>query len=99
MFHLASDTPMHVTFQLPQWMLEPDGDTCPPQNIESSADIEMLMSVHEWNTEPRLCVMFGAEDVARYQFVCRTPFKIGRWSFLSNGVTEEEHMALVRGTT
>ncbi|KAH0879564.1 hypothetical protein HID58_066958 [Brassica napus] len=77
------------------WMLEPDGETCPPHNIVANPDIDMLMSVHEWNTEPQICVIFGAEDVARYQFLCRAPFKIGNRTFLGEGITEEQHISAV----
>ncbi|XP_013701043.1 uncharacterized protein LOC106404957 [Brassica napus] len=76
-------------------MLEPDGETCPPHNIVANPDIDMLMSVHEWNTEPQICVIFGAEDVARYQFLCRAPFKIGNRTFLGEGITEEQHISAV----
>ncbi|CAN6970411.1 unnamed protein product [Brassica rapa subsp. trilocularis] len=55
----------------------------------------MMISVHEWNTEPRLCVIFGAEEVATYQFRCRSPFTIGTRNFLADGVTEEQHEAVV----
>lgn len=79
-------------------MLEPDGETCPPHNIVANPDIDMLMSVHEWNTEPQICVIFGAEDVARYQFLCRARFKIGNRTFLGEGITEEQHISAVNGT-
>ncbi|CAG7874564.1 unnamed protein product [Brassica rapa] len=94
-FCLRTETPMVVTFQLPQWMLEPDGGTWPPHNLNSNADVDMMMSVHDWNVEPRLCVIFGAQDVATYQFRCRRPFTIGSSTFLAQGVTEEQHMARV----
>ncbi|XP_018450294.2 uncharacterized protein LOC108821798 [Raphanus sativus] len=94
-FKLRAETPLLLTFHLPPWMLEPEGATSPPQNIVTNADVKMMICVHEWNTEPRLCVIFGAEDVATYQFRCRSPFAIGRRHFLGDGVTEEQHMALV----
>lgn len=96
-FKLRAETPLLLTFHLPPWMLEPEGATSPPQNIVTNADVKMMICVHEWNTEPRLCVIFGAEDVATYQFRCRSPFAIGRRHFLGDGVTEEQHMALVLG--
>ncbi|KAL0730052.1 hypothetical protein Bca4012_026145 [Brassica carinata] len=74
-------------------MLEPDGDTCAPHN--GVADVEMLMSVHAWDTEPTLSVIFGAEDVTKYQFICRAPIKIGNRTFLGDGITEEEHMSTI----
>ncbi|KAG5407976.1 hypothetical protein IGI04_004295 [Brassica rapa subsp. trilocularis] len=94
-FRLRAETPLLLTFQLPQWLLEPHGATYPPQNIVTNADVEMMISVHEWNTEPRLCVIFGAEEVATYQFRCRSPFTIGTRNFLADGVTEEQHEAVV----
>ncbi|KAF3566836.1 hypothetical protein DY000_02015229 [Brassica cretica] len=92
-FNLTTATPLLITFQLPQWMVEPEGETGPPHNIVAKPDLEMVMSVHEWNTEPQLCVIFGAEDVAKYEFISRTPFKIGNRSFLGEGKTEEQHMS------
>ncbi|CAH8384362.1 unnamed protein product [Eruca vesicaria subsp. sativa] len=61
----------------------------------STTDAELLMSVHEWNTYPELYLVFRAEDVAKYQFICRAPFTIGRFRFLGDGVTEEQHMATI----
>ncbi|CAH8319649.1 unnamed protein product [Eruca vesicaria subsp. sativa] len=78
-FHLPTQTP-HMTFQLPQWMLEPNGETWPPHKILTNTDLDMMMTVHE---------------VATFHFRCRAPFTIGTLTFLGEGVTEEEHMALV----
>ncbi|CDY47867.1 BnaA03g60740D [Brassica napus] len=97
-FNLTPGTPLLITFQLPTWMLEPNGETCPTHNIATTADVEMLTSVHKWNTEQTLYVIFGAEDVAQYQFTCRAPFKIRSWSFLGKGVTEESHMNAIMGS-
>ncbi|KAF2536523.1 hypothetical protein F2Q70_00004298 [Brassica cretica] len=83
------------TEQHPQWMLEPDEETWPPHNINTNADIDMMMSVHEWNVEPKLCVICGAEDVATYQFRCRAPFTIRSITFLGDGVPEKQQMAIV----
>lgn len=96
-FNLTPGTPLLITFQLPTWMLEPNGETCPTHNIATTADVEMLTSVHKWNTEQTLYVIFGAEDVAQYQFTCRAPFKIRSWSFLGKGVTEESHINAIMG--
>ncbi|KAL0724043.1 hypothetical protein Bca4012_038642 [Brassica carinata] len=92
---LTLETPLILTFQLPAWMLVTDGDTCPPRNIVTDADVEMMMSMHDWSMEPKICAIFGAEKVARYQFICRTPFTIGHRTFLADGVTEEEHMGAI----
>lgn len=96
-FTIRRHTPMVITFQLPQWMVEHEGDSWPPHNIRTNADFDMLMSVHEWNVDPKLCVIIGAEDVATYQFRCRTPFTIGSRAFLADGGNEDQHMASVLG--
>ncbi|KAL0701783.1 hypothetical protein Bca4012_057905 [Brassica carinata] len=95
LFNLRRQTPLVVTFHLPQWMVEQDGETSPPQIIRTNADIVMLMSVHEWNTEPKLCIVIGPQEVAKYHYICRNPFSIGRLSFLGEGVTEEQHLARI----
>ncbi|KAL0716909.1 hypothetical protein Bca4012_066231 [Brassica carinata] len=53
------------------------------------------MGAHQWNSEPKLCVTIGAEEVARYHFIRRTTFTIGDRTFLAEGVTEEQHMATI----
>lgn len=98
-FNVRTETPIRITFQLPEWMLEPDGETCPPHNIETTGDVQMLLSVHSWNTDPRICVTIGSEDVAKYEFICRAPFTIGARTFLADGISEEEHLASVNGKT
>ncbi|KAF3608893.1 hypothetical protein DY000_02047462 [Brassica cretica] len=94
-FNLTTATPLLITFKLRQSMVEPEGQTSPPHNIVAKTDVEMLLRVHDWNTEPQLCVIFGAEAVAKYQCICRTPFKIGNRYFLGEGITEEQHMSSI----
>ena len=98
LFNIERHTPLLVTFQLPPWMVEPHGETTPPHTIRTTPDIDMLMSVHEWHMEPKLCIMFGPKEVAKYHYLCRSPFTIGRRSFLGAGVTEEQHLATINGT-
>ncbi|CAN6882141.1 uncharacterized protein LOC125587842 [Brassica napus] len=95
-FNATTQTPIGIIFQLPDWLLEPDGETCPPHNIKTTSDIQLLLSVHSWNTDPTLCVIIGAEAVAKYDFICRAPFTIGAKKFLADGITEEEHLASIR---
>ncbi|KAG2301523.1 hypothetical protein Bca52824_030174 [Brassica carinata] len=95
LFNVGRQTPLVVSFQLPRWMLEPEGETSPPHTIRTKADIDMLLSVHEWNTEPRLCIVVGPQEVAKYHYICRSPFTIGRLSFLEEGVTEEQHLTRI----
>lgn len=97
-FGKGTGTPVLVTFKLPPWMAGPDEDTIPPKNVDINVDVEIVMGAHQWNTEPKLCVIIGAEDVARYQFICRSTFTVGDRTFLSEGVTEEQHMATINGT-
>ncbi|KAL0700790.1 hypothetical protein Bca4012_056912 [Brassica carinata] len=96
-FYITPMTPLILTYQLPPWVVAPDGDVIPPQNIFSNADIEMMMNMHEWNTEPKLCIIYGAEAVARYQFICRSPFTIGDRTFLGEGINEEDHLTSIKG--
>lgn len=46
-FTIRRQTSMVITFQLPQWMVEHEGDSWPPHNIRTNADFDMLMSVHK----------------------------------------------------
>ncbi|XP_048633938.1 uncharacterized protein LOC111215335 [Brassica napus] len=96
-FMLTPHTPLLLTYQLPPWMLMPDGPRAAPLNIVCSGDVEMMMSVHEWTSEVNLCVTYGAEAVARYGFLCRTPFRFGQRSYLGHGVSEEQHLAAING--
>lgn len=48
-------------------------------------------------TQPVMYVTSGPELVAKYHFLCRTPFKIGDQSFLGEGITEEQHHQAIRG--
>ncbi|KAL0731344.1 hypothetical protein Bca4012_027438 [Brassica carinata] len=41
-----------------------------------------MMAVRAWFSELTLCVTLGPEDVARYQFMCRTNFNIRASSFV-----------------
>lgn len=88
---------VRCVFKLPPWMDGPEGAKIPPLNIVSNTDVEIMMGAHEWNTEPKLCLIIGAEEVARYQFVCRTTFTIGNRTFLTDGVSEEQHLATING--
>ncbi|CAH8359720.1 unnamed protein product [Eruca vesicaria subsp. sativa] len=95
-YNLERQVPLVVTFQLPQWMVETDVETVPPPHIiRTDEDIDMLLSVHEWNTDPKLCIVFGAREVAKYHYICMIPFTIGRQTYLGEGVTEEQHLAMV----
>lgn len=78
-------------------MLAPGGETSPPQTLLSSGDVEVMMSIREWDGYQVVCVLSGHERVAKYGFLRRSLFNIGNIVFLSDGVTEEAHMALIKG--
>ncbi|KAL0712696.1 hypothetical protein Bca4012_019674 [Brassica carinata] len=92
---ILAESPIVLTYQLPRSMLEEDLSTSPPNNITTSADVEVMMSVQEWTSEVVICVTYGAMNVAKYQFMCRTPFTIGDATYLADGVTEEDHIAAI----
>lgn len=85
---ITAHTPVILTYCLPECMLQPDAAASPPLNIATSHDVEAMMSVHEWPNELEICVSYGPIKVAKYQFLCRTPFSIGNKSFLCSGETE-----------
>ncbi|CAH8385166.1 unnamed protein product [Eruca vesicaria subsp. sativa] len=95
LFNLGREVPLVVTFQLPQWMVETYGEAVPPHTLRTNGDIDMLLSVHEWNIEPKLCIVFGVREVAKYHYICRSPFTIVRRTYLGEGVTEEQHLATI----
>ncbi|KAF2538237.1 hypothetical protein F2Q68_00022940 [Brassica cretica] len=68
-----------------------------PGNIVTYDDVEVVMSVQEWTNGVQLCNTYGARNVAKYQFLCRTPFNIGDVKYLDGSVTEEEHFVSLRG--
>lgn len=85
-----------LMYQLPCWMLVPGGEDAPPQSLISSGDVEVMMSIQEWNGYQVVCVLCGAQRVAKYGFLRRSPFNIGNMTFLGDGITEEQHMAAIK---
>ncbi|CAN7124189.1 unnamed protein product [Brassica rapa subsp. narinosa] len=84
-------TPVVLTYQLPPWMLHPDGPTTSPITLVSNKDVEIMTSVTDYIEDAVLYVTSGPKLVAKYQFLCRTPFTIDEKTYLEEGVTEEEH--------
>ncbi|CAG7874561.1 unnamed protein product, partial [Brassica rapa] len=83
------------------WKFEPDSVERDPAreapiDLLTSEDIELMMSVKEWNNDVQICVTYGALNVAKYQFFCRTSFKIGENTYLEPGVTEAEHCSRIK---
>ncbi|CAN7028384.1 unnamed protein product [Brassica oleracea var. botrytis] len=81
LYNLAIETPISMTYRLPEWMLIPDGNKTPPITILETPDVQVMMVVRAWFADLTLCVTIGAEDVARYQFFCRADFNIGSSSY------------------
>ncbi|KAL0704599.1 hypothetical protein Bca4012_071024 [Brassica carinata] len=84
-------TPVVLTYQLPEWMLLPDGPRTPPTTLLGDKDVETMTSVSDYMTEVFLYVTSGPEHVAKYHFQRRYPFTVGEKNFLQEGVTEDQH--------
>ncbi|CAN7104525.1 unnamed protein product [Brassica rapa subsp. narinosa] len=89
-------TPLLLTYRLPGSMSHGDPAREAPIDLLTSEDIELMMSVKEWNNDVQICVTYGALNVAKYQFFCRTSFKIGENTYLEPGVTEAEHCSIIK---
>ncbi|CAN7049063.1 unnamed protein product [Brassica oleracea var. botrytis] len=81
LYNLAIETPILMTYRLPEWMLILDGNNTPPNTILETPDVQVMMAVRAWFADLTLCVTIGAEDVARSQFFCRADFNIGSSSY------------------
>ncbi|KAL0713458.1 hypothetical protein Bca4012_020436 [Brassica carinata] len=55
-----------------------------------------MTSVRDYMREAVLCVTCGPEQVAKYQFVCLSPYTVGDKTFLQEGVTEEQHWEAIK---
>ncbi|CAN7008990.1 unnamed protein product [Brassica rapa subsp. trilocularis] len=84
-------TPVALTYQLPDWMIVPDGPKTPPITLSCDKDVEILTSVRDYMSEAVLYVTSGPELVARYEFLRRSPFTIGDTTYLEEGVSEAQH--------
>lgn len=96
-FSLPTTKPLALTYRLPESMMETRCMKEPPHNILTNEDVEFLMSIQEWKNEIFVCVTSGALGVAKYQFLCRTPYTIGDTTYLGEGITEEHHLAAING--
>ncbi|KAF2551848.1 hypothetical protein F2Q68_00035419 [Brassica cretica] len=84
-------TPVALTYQLPDWMLVPDGTKTLPITLSCDKDVEILTSVRDYMSEAVLYVTSGPELVAKYEFLRRSPFIIGDTTYLEEGVSEAQH--------
>lgn len=84
-------TPVALTYQLPDWMILPEGPQSPPITLLTDRDVETMLSVSDYMTESVLYVTSGPELVAKYQFYCRSSFEVDGKLYLGEGVTEDQH--------
>ncbi|KAL0712395.1 hypothetical protein Bca4012_019373 [Brassica carinata] len=83
---IAPTTPMLLTYKLPPCMIDLEDSQSKPTNVETSLDVEVMMSVDEWTKDVQLCVTQGALEVAKYQFLCRSPLTIEAGHFFQRGL-------------
>lgn len=94
---IEPECPIALTYQLPDAMLQGIASNSQPANIITSEDVEVVMSVQEWTKGVLLCITYGSLNVARYEFLCRTPFIVGNTTYLDGSVSEEVHVANIKG--
>ncbi|CAN6970428.1 unnamed protein product, partial [Brassica rapa subsp. trilocularis] len=94
---IEPECPIALTYQLPDAMLQGIVSNSQPANIITSEDVEVVMSVQEWTKGVLLCITYGSLNVARYEFLCRTPFIVGNTTYLDGTVSEEVHVANIKG--
>lgn len=94
---IAPECPFVLTYQLPEIMLDGVSANPQPANILDSDDVEAVMSVLEWTNGIQLSIIIGVSNVAKYQFLCRTPFRIGDVRYLDGRATEDDHISSLRG--
>ncbi|CAF1919164.1 unnamed protein product [Brassica napus] len=92
---IGPECPIALTYQLPDTMLQGIASNSLPANIITSEDVEVVMSVQEWTNGVQLCITYGSLNVARYEFLCRTPFRVGDTTYLDGRVSEEDHVAMI----
>ena len=45
LYNLAIETPISMTYRLPEWMLIPNGNNTPPITILETPDVQVMMAV------------------------------------------------------
>lgn len=94
---LPPTKPLILTYRLPESMMEGRTIREPPHTILKNEDVELLMSIQEWKNDMFVCVTSGPLGVAKFQFLCRTPFTIGDTTYLGDGISDEDHLAAING--
>ncbi|KAL0877607.1 hypothetical protein Bca101_027313 [Brassica carinata] len=92
-YNMNPEKPLVMFYQLPAFMLEPEGTHRPPITIMTTAEVEAMMRVKAWFYELKPCVTSGPEDVANHQFLNITTFSIGGATFVFKGYGDAELVA------
>ncbi|KAJ4915960.1 Uncharacterized protein Rs2_01510 [Raphanus sativus] len=99
-YMLGSETPVLITYGMPDWMMFPSGPS-PPITLTSTSDLVRLLIRRPPPADITLLVTFGAKKVAEFHFLSRSDFKIGSSTYSVGGGQDEAARArydgLVRG--
>ncbi|CAH8389609.1 unnamed protein product [Eruca vesicaria subsp. sativa] len=78
---LPPDTPVLLTYGMPNWMLLPSGPAT-PRRIATTEDLVSLLSEMPPLSDITLLCTFGAKRVAEFHFLCRSDFTIGASTYV-----------------
>lgn len=84
-YNLKTETPLAMAYHPPEWMLEPDGTRIAPATVAENDDVAEMMSLRSWFPGLILCVSAGPEDVASFQFLMQTTFRMRGATFVFDG--------------
>ncbi|CAH8392089.1 unnamed protein product [Eruca vesicaria subsp. sativa] len=95
-YGLAEETPVVITYRLPEWMLFPHRNI-PPTTISNSDDLQRLLKERTWLMDVTLLATIGARSVAEYNFLCRSNFSIGATTYIVDGTQDGRARAIFEG--
>lgn len=95
-YGLGEETPVVITYGMPDWMLFPSGNM-PPLTISTSHELHRLLTDRPWLTEVTILVVLGARSVAEYNFLRRSSFTIGLTTYVVDETHDERENALFHG--
>lgn len=93
---LSEETPVVITYGMPEWMVFPSGHV-PPLTIATSDDLHTLLTERPWLTEVTILATIGARSVAEYNFLRRSNFTIGLTTYVVDGSQDERARATFEG--
>ncbi|KAJ4906322.1 Uncharacterized protein Rs2_09980 [Raphanus sativus] len=93
---LSEETPVVITYGMPEWMVFPSGHV-PPLAIATSDDLHTLLTETPWLTEVTILATIGARSVAEYNFLRRSNFTIGLTTYVVDGSQDERARATFEG--